>query len=227
MDWVFELTCSGPASRMADTIGWANRAAGAWASLPELATLDLYGRSPTARMIHSTMTARARCSSPCWRFPRAKRSSTRSAARNSLQPRRAPGRTRLDRLELRAAFLSRRRRGGARAADRAVLLCGALPQAGRGRSGFHQELRRHPSADAWEAARHPRRDVLFPASHRGEGVQPADYIIGNEVVFDHVAAFNAAMQSPVRQELRRHFREFPPFSGLNTHFPMNRRRLVG
>ena len=52
-------------------------------------------------------------------------------------------------------------------------------------------------------------------------------MIGNEVVFDDVAAFNAAMQSPVRQELRRHFHEFPPFSGRNTHFPMNRTRLVG
>jgi len=31
----------------------------------------------------------------------------------------------------------------------------------------------------------------------------------------------------VRQELRRHFHEFPPFSGINTHFPMNRTRLVG
>ena len=59
------------------------------------------------------------------------------------------------------------------------------------------------------------------------GVQPADYMIGNEVAFDSVEAFNAAMQSPVRQKLRRHFREFPPFTGRNTHYPMNRTRLVG
>ena len=51
-------------------------------------------------------------------------------------------------------------------------------------------------------------------------------MIGNEVVFDDVAAFNAAMQSEVRQELRQHFREFPPFTGRNTHFPMNRTRHV-
>ena len=52
-------------------------------------------------------------------------------------------------------------------------------------------------------------------------------MIGNEVVFDDVAAFNTAMQSPVRQELRRHFREFPPFSGRNTHFAMDRTRHAG
>jgi hypothetical protein len=58
-------------------------------------------------------------------------------------------------------------------------------------------------------------------------VLPAGTMIGNEVAFDDIVAFNAAMQSEVRQELRRHFREFPPFTGRNTHFPMNRARLVG
>ncbi|MDF2808989.1 MAG: hypothetical protein K0S56_20 [Microvirga sp.] len=52
-----------------------------------------------------------------------------------------------------------------------------------------------------------------------------DYLVGNEVVFDSVDHFNAAMESPVRQELRAHFREFPPFSGANTHFLMQRKRL--
>ena len=55
----------------------------------------------------------------------------------------------------------------------------------------------------------------------------ANYMIGNEVVFDDLAAFNVAMASPVREELRAHFREFPPFSGANTHFPMTRRRFFG
>ena len=67
----------------------------------------------------------------------------------------------------------------------------------------------------------------FPLPLAAPGVPPADYIIGNEVAFDSVVDFNIAMQSPVRQELRRHFHEFPPFSGRNTHFPMNRTRLVG
>jgi hypothetical protein len=61
---------------------------------------------------------------------------------------------------------------------------------------------------------------------RGRGLADADYMIGNEVVFDDVGAFNAAMASPARQELRAHYREFPPFTGANTHYAMIRRRLV-
>ena len=55
----------------------------------------------------------------------------------------------------------------------------------------------------------------------------ADYMIGNEVVFDDIAAFNAAMASPVREELRAHYREFPRFTGAVTHHPMTRVRLSG
>jgi hypothetical protein len=55
----------------------------------------------------------------------------------------------------------------------------------------------------------------------------AGYMIGNEVAFDTVEAFNAAMTSPVRQELRAHYRAFPPFTGANTHYLMRRSRLVG
>lgn len=57
------------------------------------------------------------------------------------------------------------------------------------------------------------------------GIPVADYMLGNEVVFDHSDDFNAAMASPLRHELRAHFRQFPPFSGRNTHYPMDRRRL--
>jgi uncharacterized protein (TIGR02118 family) len=53
----------------------------------------------------------------------------------------------------------------------------------------------------------------------------ADIMIGNEVAFDSAEAFNAAMASPVRAELRAHFRAFPKFTGRTTHFPMTRRRL--
>jgi hypothetical protein len=59
------------------------------------------------------------------------------------------------------------------------------------------------------------------------GLPPADYMIGNEVVFDDIDAFNAAMASPVREELRAHYRAFPRFTGANTHYPMIRRRLAG
>jgi hypothetical protein len=55
----------------------------------------------------------------------------------------------------------------------------------------------------------------------------AGYIIGNEVAFDTIEAFNAAMASPVRLELRAHYRAFPPFTGANTHYLMRRTRLVG
>jgi hypothetical protein len=64
-------------------------------------------------------------------------------------------------------------------------------------------------------------------SHSGSGLKSANYMIGNEVVFDDIEAFNAAMASPVRQELRAHYHEFPRFTGANTHYPMSRRRLVG
>jgi hypothetical protein len=53
----------------------------------------------------------------------------------------------------------------------------------------------------------------------------ADVMIGNEVAFDSPEAFNAAMASPVRAELRAHFRTFPKFTGRNTHYPMMRRQL--
>jgi hypothetical protein len=42
----------------------------------------------------------------------------------------------------------------------------------------------------------------------------------------YVAAFNRAMASPVRRELRAHYRAFPPFSGANTHYPMLRTRMI-
>jgi hypothetical protein len=59
------------------------------------------------------------------------------------------------------------------------------------------------------------------------GLPSADYMIGNEVVFDDIGAFNAAMASPVRDELRAHYRAFPHFTGVNTHYPMIRKRLMG
>ncbi|HEY1363537.1 MAG TPA: EthD family reductase [Xanthobacteraceae bacterium] len=58
------------------------------------------------------------------------------------------------------------------------------------------------------------------------GIASPDYMLGNEVVFDSLEHFNAAMASPVRHELRAHFRKFPAFSGRNTHYPMVRTRLA-
>jgi len=61
----------------------------------------------------------------------------------------------------------------------------------------------------------------------GAPLARADYMIGNEVAFDDIFAFNAAMASPVRQELRAHFNAFPRFSGAVTHYPMTRVRSAG
>ena len=53
----------------------------------------------------------------------------------------------------------------------------------------------------------------------------ANVMIGNEVAFDSPEAFNVAMASPLRAEMRAHFHSFPKFTGRNTHYPMMRRRL--
>jgi hypothetical protein len=42
----------------------------------------------------------------------------------------------------------------------------------------------------------------------------------NKVVFDDAAALTAALNSPVRHEMRADFRKFPPFTGGNSHYPM-------
>ena len=67
----------------------------------------------------------------------------------------------------------------------------------------------------------------LPLPHPERGPLPAaDYMIGNEVAFDSVEDFNLAMASSVRQKARKHFHQFPPFTGRNTHYPMLRRSLA-
>ena len=48
----------------------------------------------------------------------------------------------------------------------------------------------------------------------------------NKVVFDTPEALTAALNSPVRHEMRADFRQFPPFTGRNTHYPMWTLRVV-
>ncbi len=48
----------------------------------------------------------------------------------------------------------------------------------------------------------------------------AHHMQRNRVVFDSPAALTAALQSPVRHELRADFHTFPPFDGGNFHYPM-------
>jgi hypothetical protein len=119
------------------------------------------------------------------------------------------------------------------------------------RAPFSYVVRYHRPADNETAfiknylATHPAIEAKLPgirsimcylpldemhAGHRpgaGSDLPSADYMIGNEVVFDGIRAFHAAMASPVRDELRAHYRAFPRFTGINTHYPMTRRRVAG
>ena len=57
-------------------------------------------------------------------------------------------------------------------------------------------------------------------------VERAEYLLGNEVVFDSLDHLNAALNSPLRHELREHYKSFPGWSGHNTHYAMDRVRIV-
>lgn len=48
----------------------------------------------------------------------------------------------------------------------------------------------------------------------------ADAMQRNRVVFDSPEALTAALQSPVRHEMRSDYHAFPPFEGGSFHFPM-------
>ena len=49
----------------------------------------------------------------------------------------------------------------------------------------------------------------------------------NKVAFDSPVALTAALESPLRHEMRAHFRALPRFSGGVTHFPMSTRAVLG
>jgi uncharacterized protein (TIGR02118 family) len=49
----------------------------------------------------------------------------------------------------------------------------------------------------------------------------------NKVVFDSPQALDAALNSPVRTEMREDFHKFPPFSGIATHYPMATLTVLG
>ena len=55
---------------------------------------------------------------------------------------------------------------------------------------------------------------------------PVAHMQRNKVVFDDQAALTAALNSPVRHEMRDDFKHFPPFTGPNTHFPMHTRTVM-
>jgi hypothetical protein len=47
----------------------------------------------------------------------------------------------------------------------------------------------------------------------------------NKVVFDDAEALTAALNSPVRHEMRADFANFPAFTGPVSHFPMATRMV--
>jgi hypothetical protein len=88
--------------------------------------------------------------------------------------------------------------------------------------------------NAWLAyyiAGHPPVMARFPGIRQIEictridwcGFLPwprVEHMQRNKVVFDNQAALTAALNSPVRHEMREDFAKFPPFTGPVTHFPM-------
>jgi uncharacterized protein (TIGR02118 family) len=49
----------------------------------------------------------------------------------------------------------------------------------------------------------------------------------NQVVFDSASALTAALNSPVRHEMRADYEASPPFAGHNTHYPMTSHAVSG
>jgi len=227
-DFVYEIACTGDQDRESAMQAWADRhAAPAWAALPGLTAVDLY--RPLRGGTHDPFNndGPGPLLMAMLQFP------TR------------------DKLEAGLADVRFKQSLGGAPAGVAITGTGFerrfYPVAGESNPGplrapFSYVVRYHHPAESVEEfvshyiADHPPilgklpeiRSVLcyLPLSSGAEGVLPAaDYMVGNEVVFDTPDAFNAAMASPVRHELRAHFHSFPKFTGKNTHYPMMRRRL--
>lgn len=93
--------------------------------------------------------------------------------------------------------------------------------------------------NAWHAhyiANHPPIMARLPGIRELEiytGVEWVDFLPGervrhlqrNKVAFDSPQALTAALESPLRAEMRDDYRSFPKFSGKVTHFPMATRAL--
>ena len=228
MDWVCEVACRGAPDRGEAAINWFIAGARGWAAVPGLTTIDLY--SPVQDGAHDPFNNDG--AGPLFvaiaAFP------TRDALHSAMET--SPLAQSLATAPSGVAFTCS-------GFERRFYPVGDETAPKPLTARFSYLVRYHKPADD-EAAfirnyvdTHPPtlaklpgiRSVMcfFPQDIAAPDVARADYMIGNEVAFDSVEDFNTAMQSEVRQELRRHFREFPPFTGLNRHFPMNRTRLVG
>ena len=226
--FVFELACFGPADAARAARQWHDAAAADWRRLPGLIYHDLYvgaaaaedplvddGPGPLliamlAFVDEQTLgaaVASAAFTAPLARLPRGSR-----AAGEAMEGRHYPVAGAAASADLRASFSYVVR--------------------------YHRPAEDEAAFIANYVATHPPTLALLPGIRNimcyfpldreiPPGLDKAGYMLGNEVVFDDVAAFNRAMASPVRQELRAHFRAFPRFSGANTHYPMLRTRVAG
>jgi hypothetical protein len=93
--------------------------------------------------------------------------------------------------------------------------------------------------NAWHShylENHTRHMAMFPGIRELEVYTRLDWISAqpwrqlnfmqrNKVAFDSPAALQAALNSPVRDEMRADFNTFPTFSGPNTHFAMTTRHV--
>jgi hypothetical protein len=227
-DFVYEISCIGGTDDEGAAQAWADRhAAPAWVALPGLSAVDLY--RPLRGGTHDPFNndGPGPLLMAMLQFP----------TREKLEAGLADPRFRQS-LGNRPAEVSIT----GTAFERRFYPVASAPNPGPLRAPFSYVVRyHHPAENVAEfvshyIADHPPilgklpaiRSVLcyLPFASGAESVlPPADYMVGNEVVFDTPEAFNAAMASPIRLELRAHFKSFPPFTGKNTHYPMLRRQL--
>ncbi len=229
MGMVFELACFGPAAAAGAAREWHDAAAAAWRELPGLVSHDLYVGVPEGAKDPLVDDGPGPLLIAMFGF--ADEAALAEAAAGTA-----------------FAACLQRLPAGVRAAGEAME-CRHYPVGDAAapaalRAPFSYVVRYHRPAEDEAAfianyvATHPPTLARLPAIRNvmcyfpldlpnPPGLARAGYMLGNEVVFDDVAAFNRAMASPVRHELRAHFRAFPPFSGANTHYPMLRTRLAG
>jgi uncharacterized protein (TIGR02118 family) len=198
MDWTFELTCSGGMDRLGDATSWINRAAGGWTALPGLSALDIYAQVADRARDPFNDDGPGPLFIAMLAFP------SRAALRAAIDGAdfglslgtRPPG------LKWTGA-----------AFERHFYSVGGQPAPLT--APFSYVVRYHkPAEDAAAFTKnyvdtHPPtlatlpgiRSVMcyFPQDIVATGLPDAGYLIGNEVAFDSVEAFNLAMQSPVRQ----------------------------
>ena len=230
VDFVYEISCTGDRSRSEAVRRWfESHAAGAWSMLPRLSALDVYEVVESGARDPFVNDRAGPLLQAMLQFPTAdallQAVGGSQFAESLTVP--VPGITHT------GTMLERR----------------FYPVAGEDRPGalrapFSYVVRYHRPAQDEAAfvanyltghppllAKLPRiRSILCYLPIEAPEIRPlaaADYMLGNEVAFDSIDDFNIAMTSPAREEARKHFKQFPPFAGRNTHYPMRRRPWAG